>query len=321
MESGGSSLTSQQPLDLVYENGDNPRHMEITTLAALIVAGILIAIGYLAWRASGELIHPAHRAPSCTPEQFGLRCEGITFQAPNGPLLRGWWIPTALMPKGTIILSHGYTGDCSPDLTYAPDLNRAGYNVCLFDYRGHGASDGNYTSLVYYERQDLIASIQLLESRGIERIGLLGFSMGGAIALATAPHCPGVVGVISDCSFGKLQAILENAARKRGVPGVLAPALAWMVELFASLRLRANLFASDPIRWVAKISPRPVLIMHGEADADVPVEQAYRLYDTAHEPKEIWVVAGARHREIEQVAEEEYRHRVIAFFDRAFASQ
>ncbi len=295
--------------------------MQILTLAAPIVAGILIAITYLAWKASGELIYPAHRAAACTPEQLGLSYERITFRAPNGPALRGWWIPTALVPQGTIVLSHGYTGDCSPDLIYAPILNRAGYNVCLFDYRGHGASEGNCTSLVFYERQDLMAAIDFLHSRGIERVGLLGFSMGGAIALAVAAHCPEVVGVISDSSFGRLRAILENAARGRGIPSWLIPTIAWMVESIASMRLRANLSAADPIRWVAKISPRPVLIMHGEADADVPVEQAHRLYDEAQQPKELWIVPRAKHRQIEQVAEAEYRRRVIDFFDRAFAAK
>jgi alpha-beta hydrolase superfamily lysophospholipase len=292
----------------------------IVAMLAAVLFVAAIALGALAWNASGELIYPTRRAAVCSPADYGLKSEEISFRSKDGPELRGWWIPTALPAKGTIILSHGYTGDCSPDLVYAPLLNSAGYNVCLFDYRGHGSSDGNYTSLVYYERRDLLAALDFLRSRGITRVGLIGFSMGGAIALATAPHSSMVVGVVSDCTFGELTAILQNAALRRGIPGLLSRPIAWLVMLFASLRLRTNLFASDPIRWVAKIAPRPVLIMHGEDDEDIPKEQALRLFSAAQEPKQLWIVPGAKHRRIEEIAGEEYRRRVIEFFDGAFAA-
>jgi pimeloyl-ACP methyl ester carboxylesterase len=297
----------------------NAATLFVAILAALLLVPVF-ALGWRAWKASGELIYPAHRAAVCKPADYSLNGEGISFRSKSGPELRGWWMPTALPAKGTIVLSHGYAGDSSPDLVYAPLLNGAGYNVCLFDYRGHGASDGNYTSLVSYERQDLLAALDFLCARGITRVALIGFSMGGAIALATAPHSPMVVGVISDCAFGELTAILQTAAVRRGVPALLSRPIGWLVMLFASIRVRANLFASDPIRWVGKISPRPVLIMHGEDDEDVPVEQARRLIRAAREPKELWIVPGAKHRRIEEVAGDEYRRRVIDFIDRAFAA-
>ncbi len=293
------------------------------SILAVLAAALLfaaLALGWLAWKSSGQLIYPPRRAPISAPADYGLKAENISFRSKDGPELRGWWIPTALPAKGTIVQSHGYTGDCSPDLAYAPLLNSAGYNVCLFDYRGHGSSDGNYTSLVYFERRDLLAALEFLRSRGVTRVGLIGFSMGGAIALATAPLSPMVVGVISDCTFGELKAILQNAAVRRGVPGLLSHPLGWIVMLFACVRLRTNLFASDPIRWVAKISPRPVLVMHGEDDEDIPVEQAFRLFRAAQEPKELWIVPGAKHRRIEEVAGQDYRRRVIEFFDQAFAA-
>ncbi len=297
--------------------------MAITFIATILAAALLVAataVGALAWKGSGDLIHPKHRAPVNAPADYGLKAEKISFHSKDGMELRGWWIPTALAGKGTIILSHGYSGDCSPDMVYAPLLNNAGYNVCLFDYRGHGNSEGNYTSLVYYERRDLLAALDFLCARGITRVGLLGFSMGGAIALATAPLSPMVVGVISDCTFGELKAVVQNSALRRGIPPLLSRPLARAVMLFASARLRADLSTSDPIRWIAKISPRPVLVMHGEDDEDIPVEQAYRLFHAAQQPKELWIVPGAKHRRIEEVAAEEYRKRLIDFIDRSFAA-
>ncbi len=248
-----------------------------------------------------------------------MNAEPVAFMSQDGLTLRGWFSAAPVPVKGTIVCSHGYAGDCSPDLIYAPLFNRAGYNVMLFDYRGHGASEGKFTSLVYYERGDLLCALEYLRSRGIERVGLIGFSMGGAITLATAPLSPMVVGAVSDCTFGELNRIIRAVAEERGAPRVIAALLGYLVEMAAGVRLHANLFSADPIRHVAEISPRPVLIMHGEADEAIPVSEAFRLYGTAREPKELWTVPGARHRRIEDVAPEEYRRRVIEFFDRAFA--
>ena len=140
------------------------------------------------------------------------------------------------------------------------------------------------------------------------------------MALSAAPASPIVIGVVSDCTFSELNRIIRNAALQRRVPPPLAGLIGWLVESLAGLRLHANLFSADPIHAISKISPCPVLIMHGEADDAVPVSEAFRLYHAAREPKQLWIVPGAGHRAIEEVAPDEYRRRVVDFFDRAFHS-
>lgn len=291
------------------------------------IAIILSSLVFLAlillertWRAAGELIFPVRRSPAATPADYGLNAEAITVKARDGLDLKGWWIPGAAPARGTIVFSHGYAGDCSPDLIYAPMFHQAGFNVCLFDYRAHGASQGTWTSLVYFERRDLLAVLDFLRMRGVTQVGLIGFSMGGAIALATASLSPMVVGTVSDCTFAELKTIVRNAAIVRQVPPLLASVIGWLVVLLASVRLRANLFSADPIHWVGKIAPCPVLIMHGTADEAIPVTEAQRLFDAAREPKQLWIVPGAKHRQIEEVAKEEYRRRVLEFFETVFAN-
>jgi dipeptidyl aminopeptidase/acylaminoacyl peptidase len=286
-------------------------------LIGLALGGLVVCA--MAWSAAGVLIYPPKRPAEATPRDYGIEFEPVSFDSRDGLTLRGWFIP-ASHPKGAIVLCHGYAGDCSPDLIYAPFFHAAGYHTLLFDFRGHGASEGEFTSLVYWERGDLLAALDFLRARGIARVGLMGFSMGGAIAISTAPQSPMVVGVISDCAFAELRSIVENAAVARGFPKWLAPLLGWLSVVFASVRLRANLFSADPLRWIAQIAPRPILLMHAGEDRDVPVTQARKLFAAAREPKELWIVPHAAHRQIEQVAREEYRRRVIDFFDRAFAA-
>ncbi len=289
--------------------------LAIVCLALLLFGALVVAAA--AWYAAGKLIYPPHRLPAEKPADYGLTAEPVSFQSRDGLTLRGWFIP-AEHPRGTLVLCHGYSGDCSPDLMYAPLLRDAGYNTLFFDFRGHGVSDGAFTSLVYFERGDLLAALDFLRARGIARVGLIGFSMGGAIALAAAPLSPMVAGVISDCGFAELRSIVRNAVAARGFPRWVAPPIGWLAVVFASLRLRANLFAADPIRWVDQIAPRPLLIMHAENDADVPVADAQRLFTAARAPKELWIVPHAAHRQIEAVARDEYRRRVIDFFNHIF---
>ncbi len=286
-------------------------------LPALLALGALMLFAS-AWSAASQLIHPPCRPATTSPLDYGLEFESISFPARDGLTLRGWFIQ-APDAQGTIVLCHGYAGDCSPDLIYAPLLHEAGFNTLFFDFRGHGASDGTFVSLVYFERGDLLAALDFLRARGITRVGLFGFSMGGAIAIATAPQSPLVVGIVSDCAFAELHCIVQSRVRARGFPSWLAALLGWLIVACASIRLRANLFSADPLRWVDQVAPRPLLIMHAENDADVPAEQARRLYAAARAPKELWIVPNAIHRAIEDVARDEYRQRVIDFFSRAFA--
>ena len=276
-----------------------------------------IRLAIIVWSGAQELFYPPHVSPQASPQDYGLTAEAVSFQNHAGQTLRGWFIPTS-NAKGTIVFAHGYAADCTPDLIYAPLFFRAGYNSLFFDFHGHGASDGNSTSLVYYERNDLLCALDFLRSRGITLVGLVGFSMGGAIAIATAPLSPMVVGVISDCTFAKLEIVVESVAIKRGYPHWLAIIIGWLVVVVASIRLRANLFSANPVDWVDKISPRPVLIMHGDQDTDAPVQAAHLLFNAAREPKQLWIVPNATHRKIEEVAREEYRKRIVDFFDSLF---
>ncbi|MBI3914207.1 MAG: alpha/beta fold hydrolase [Chloroflexi bacterium] len=272
------------------------------------------------WGGAGEIIHTPRSTSPLTPSDFHLDSERVAFSSQDGILLRGWFIPAA-NSRHALIFSHGYRGDCTPDLIYAPLFHRAGYNQLYFDYRAHGASAGSVTSLVHFERSDLLAAIDFLARRGFPRIGLLGFSMGGAVAIATAPLSANVIAVATDCAFAELEFVMGNAARGRGIPRIIAPLVGWLLVAMASLRLRANLFAANPIHWVAKITPRPLLLMHAENDADVDVSQARELFRYAREPKALWIVPHTEHRKIEAVAGAEYRARIVKFFDQAFQNR
>jgi fermentation-respiration switch protein FrsA (DUF1100 family) len=96
------------------------------------------------------------------------------------------------------------------------------------------------------------------------------------------------------------------------LPVWLGSFLGWLIVLVTSLRLGVNLFRYEPVRWVGKISPRPILFIHGELDQYL--RDFDDLYNAAGEPREAWRVAGVGHTKVSEAYPEEFYQRVLAFF-------
>ncbi len=291
-------------------------------LAIIILPLLLAAFAFLAvtWYYARQLIHPPRQSACQLPSDLGLDAQRVEFPATDGVCLRGWWVPAA-RPCGTLVFSHGFSGDCSPDLEYAAWLTGEGYNLLYFDHRAHGASGGDLTTLGYLETRDLLGAINFLRQRGIERVGAIGFSMGGAVVLQTAPLTEAIRCVIVDCTFASLPGLITYHAARTRLPRFLAPLGAHLLVAWASLMARANLFAHSPVRSIGALAPRPLLMIQAGHDELVPASETEQLYAAAREPKQLWRVDGALHRAVDKAAPEEYRRRVSEFLERYLASQ
>jgi dipeptidyl aminopeptidase/acylaminoacyl peptidase len=282
-------------------------------IAFLLAAGVLV-IGAISLYGASQISRRRLPDTPSDPAQYGLTYEEVTFPSRDELTLRGWFIPAA-EARGTVVFCHGHAGSMDPDVQYAPAFHERGYNVLMFDFRGHGRSEGQYVSMGYYERQDLLGAVDYLRNRDIDRVGVLGFSMGGAVAMATAPHSEAIQAVVSDGGFARLSDTTAAGVREQGLPGFLASLTGHLILWLMGLRLGCSSGEADPIRWVDKIAPRALFIIHGALDRFVTVEEARELYASADQPKQIWIVPEAGHREADQRYPEEYRRRVLAFFD------
>ncbi len=270
----------------------------------LLAAGFGVSL-YLTRRMKRTAFH--------TAAEYGLESEDVTFPATDGLRLRGCWIP-ANDSKRTVILLHGHGGSLDWDLHRAPFLHEAGFNVFLFDFRAHGLSEGRLATFGYLERRDVLGAIEYLKGRGQNRLGLLGFSYGAIASMLTAPLCDEVRAVVADGGPTRMRIALIAHGMDLGLPRWLAVWFAWATIIFTSIRFGANMFAYEPVRWVGKISPRPILFVHGELDKYVP--DFDELYAAASEPKEAWREVGVAHTKVSEVFPEEFRRRVVEFFER-----
>jgi len=180
----------------------------------------------------------------------------------------------------------------------AQRFSTAGFVTLIFNFRGAGKSEGNFDIMGW--SRDLQAAIDFLYKLGEvdkRRLCLMGFSGGAAVSIYVAAHDPRVsllVACACPADFGLLtgkEAVPSAIQRFRQI-GLIRDK-----DFPSSLEEWRNGFEIIfPIRWIEKISPRPLLLVHGDADEVVPLEHAHRLYQKSKEPKEIAVISGAKHK-------------------------
>jgi fermentation-respiration switch protein FrsA (DUF1100 family) len=281
-------------------------------LAAALILGVVFigaALGFSFLFTQRSYLSSATHSPA----ELGLPFENITFLTSDGLTLHGWWVSAAGSDRAILQL-HGHAGSMDPDLQYVPAWHAAGLNVCLFDFRAHGRSPGRLSTFGYLERLDVQAAVRwLAREKGVRRIALVGFSLGGMVAMLAAPICPEVNAVVEDGAPVRIISALKMWCLEHHLPRWSAPLLACMTVFGASLRLRANLFQYEPVRWVGRIAPRPLMLIHGEQDQYCP---DFDDLLQAAQPTEVWRVPGVGHVQASQVYPEEYRSRVLAFLNR-----
>jgi len=287
----------------------------LCALLAVIVVAAGIILGISGYAASS--LTQFERVPiECSPADFGLEYMGVSFPSRDGLMLRGWWLE-ADDDNPVILLVHG-SGDnrahpAERMLGIAKDLVSYGYNVLMFDMRGHGESEGKHTSAGYYERNDLLGAIDYIRQRGVEnKIGVLGFSMGAATSLMAAAESEEIDAVVADSAYADIVSIIDSEfAARSNLPKFFMPIILFMTRNIYDI----DFAAIKPEEAVKEVSA-PVLIIHGEQDDMIPVQHAYRLKEASQNPdSKLWVVPEAQHANSYLVRPAEYREWVISFFD------
>jgi pimeloyl-ACP methyl ester carboxylesterase len=197
-----------------------------------------------------------------------------------------------------------------------PALRQAGYHVLLFSYRDCGQSDRNGRGLTYGygESEDVDSAVRFLRQvKGIQAIGVIGYSVGATSALRSAARNPHIGAIVAVAPFARPAEIW--AANR---PALLPPfVLAWMQRV-VEWRKGISLAAMDLTKLIHQIAPRPILLLHGSHDERIPLSQVQELFIAAGRPKALWVMHGDTHDSIRTHGLETHLTKVIRFFDRAF---
>ncbi len=175
---------------------------------------------------------------------------------------------------------------------------RAGFVAMIFNFRGCGPSQGNIDMVGW--AHDLAAAVDFLDMLpevDKTKICLLGSSGGAAVSVYVAASDPRISALATFACPAEFNFISrgttpeEMIGRFREI-GIIKdpdfpPSLEKWIQGFQAVR---------PLEYIDKISPRPLLLVHGDGDEVVPVDHAERLYAKAGQPREKLIIPGAGHR-------------------------
>ena len=234
----------------------------VPALAALLV---VIYFGVSCVIAS-QVATSEHHEQVGFPEEYGLRYEEVEFTSRTDDLiLRGWYIESEHRGP-TLVFVHGIDGVRSGNnaVQLASMMMDRGFDVLMFDLRGHGSSDGDRVSGGDHERQDVLAAFDFLEERGVplSDVGVLGFSMGAGTAALALAEAPSVDALVLDSPYANVSDLISQEIGNRSVlPGWSAPLFAPGAKLAARLVFDIDIDALAPESIVANFD-YPVLIIH-----------------------------------------------------------
>jgi fermentation-respiration switch protein FrsA (DUF1100 family) len=284
------------------------RSRRILALLSLLALCALLALLLSAAGCTGFFFYPSLEE-AWNPAQDNIPYRDVLFVSEDGVPLHGWLLsPRRGAPRGTVLFLHGNAGNIGVHTRSVLWLVDAGYELFAFDYRGYGRSGGKPDIPgVHRDARAAVAKLLSLPGMSADRYVVFGQSLGGAVAVHTvAAISPSKRprALIVDSAFAGYRRIVRDKLRE--YPG--GRYVAW-ISRFLSDEYSAE-------RWIAKVGPVPVIVLHGTADDLVPHEHGKRLYGLAKAPKGFWSVEGAGH--IMAASDAGVRARFLAFLGDLF---
>lgn len=244
-----------------------------------------------------------------TPADVGLAYESMRFASGHGPDLEAWSIPVE-RPKGLVVLFHGYASSKSSLLPQATILADLGWQTMPVDFYGSGGSSGTSTTLGVLEAKDVAAALEVARMQSVAPVVLYGISMGGAALLrAVAMEDARPDALIVEGTYDTLLGTVRNRFRSMAVPAWPA---AELLLYWGGRQQGFDAFAHNPVAYAERVDV-PTLVLHGEDDPRVTLDEAQRLHAALGPHGELAVVPDAGHVTLAEVAPGPWRAAVGEF--------
>ena len=231
--------------------------------------------------------------------------ENVVVETALGPA-PAWFVPASGGSDDWVVQVHGRGAKRHEGLRAVPPARRQGWNTLLISYRNDGEapeSEDRRYGLGGTEWADVVAAVRYAADRGARRIVLMGWSMGGAIALQAFFRSSEVrerlVGIVLESPAVDWVDILRFQGRAAGLPHdageIIARVLGAPVGgVFTGLAAPIDLEALDAVARADELDV-PILLMHSVDDGFVPIEGSRRLAAVRADIVQFEVFEGARH--------------------------
>jgi fermentation-respiration switch protein FrsA (DUF1100 family) len=246
-----------------------------------------------------------HTGRAETTPDLGVAIESVTVTTADSLDLRAWYVPSR--NRAAVVVFPGATR-----VDEARMLARHGYGVLLLEPRGQGGSEGDVVR--WAGDRDLLAGASYLQGRSdvdADRIGGLGFSIGGENLLEAAAASPAFKAVVSEGAGERVgEGDVSGLSRLVSLPT--------MAVMTAATTVFSNHGPPPPIvERIGRIAPRPVFLIYAEPGMGGEAVRQPKYFAAAAMPKQIWKVPRASHTGGIDAQPAEYERRVIDFYDRS----
>lgn len=282
--------------------------MKKIIITILVLIPILIIGAF--WFAGSSLSTPMPVTVGNCPSD--LNCENIEFPSESGANIKGWFLKGE-EGKGAVVLMHGLRSNRLSLIERIRFLRNSGYSVLAFDFQGSGESKGESLTFGYLESRDATASLKFIKQKlPNEKVGVVGISMGGA-AFLLQKDPQKVDALILEMVYPTIQKAIENRLNLWLFNG--ADNLAFLLTKQLPMRIGVSVEELRPLDHIKSVNC-PTFIIAGENDHHTTLTESRQLFETANQPKDLWIVPQAEHGDLLKNAPKDYERKVLEFFEK-----
>ncbi len=257
--------------------------------AISVLAVLCFGVSLAAQGAGGSTRHPVVSDPPTVDRSFPPGMEGVQIPSGNATMNGQMYVANGPGPHPTVLLLHGFPGD-EKSLDLARALQRAGFNILFFHYRGAWGSGGTYS--LPGQVEDVKAALAFLRKPEVTeqfrvdptRLMTVGHSLGGFNALITGVEEPEIICTVA-MAPANLGASMARSLESGPPPGANVPVNG--LGGYTSASLVREIVEGQPRFDVAarmgEMSGRPLLIVSADKDAEATPERVGVLVDAARE--------------------------------------
>jgi alpha-beta hydrolase superfamily lysophospholipase len=245
------------------------------------------------------------------PDRAGLAYDPHAFPGEAGRL-EAWYVPHR-QARGVVLMFHGYTNCKAEQVPEARAFHDLGYACFLVDFRGSGNSEGNATTVGYFEADDVSRAVRYVRQNWPgQPLILFGQSMGSA-AILRAIAVKGVEAdaVVVECPFDRLVTTVEARFLAMGLPAFPG---ARLLVFWGGLQHGFNGFRHNPVDYARSVKC-PVLLLHGKDDARVSCAHIEAIYNNLAGEKDVHYFVGIGHESYVARKADEWKERVGRFLE------
>jgi fermentation-respiration switch protein FrsA (DUF1100 family) len=265
------------------------------SIAAVLIAASGFSTASARSVLDGMLFHPRTTFRSNPSSVAGLEKRAVTFKAPNGHQIKGWYFDRPGSDK-IVLVSEGNGGNMAYLANLADLLIQCNCSVLLYDYEGYGESQGA-PSLTRVVNDGVAAYDYMKESLvGDRKIVLFGISLGTGVSCQILARRKADAIILSSPFTSLLNMVRIRGGAFKYVPTVILP--------------RQHL---DNMKVLRKAHP-PLLILHGTDDQLIPISEAEKLFSVASAPKTFVKLEKAGHNDTFRLTKVEYLQALKDFF-------